>query len=181
MQFKKKFVIFCLFIVMVVFCSCDKKNSAQNESSLQETNNIINTATKKEDSQKVNNDAIQKEEQSNPEFQQILDNNEFINSFDGTQYQINAYYFVKAFLNGNYNYIQKNIIDESNLDKYEYKDQFSNIECMFFRLHEYNKQEQIVHGEYAIQLSKDSGYLYLEFNMQLIDGTWKIIDYQLDA
>lgn len=181
MQFKKKFVICCFCIVMVIFCSCDKKNSAQNNSSLLETNNIINTATNKEESQEVNDYAIQKEELSNPELQQILDNNEFINSFDGTQFQISAYYFVKAFLDGDYNHIQKNIMDKSNLDKYEYKDQFSNIECMFFRLHGYNKQEQIVHGEYAIQLTKDSGYLYLEFNMQLMEGTWKIIDYQLDA
>lgn len=36
------------------------------------------------------------------------------------------------------------------LEEYDYKDQYSNLECMFFRLHEYNKQqEQTVHGEYA--------------------------------
>lgn len=180
MHFKKKFVILCLAIVMI-FCSCDKKSLPQNNSSQQESNNTISTEDKKEDSLEVNEDTTQKKEQSNPELQQILDNNEFINSFEGTQYQINAYYFVKAFLNGDYKYIQENLVDTSKLDKYDYKDQFTTTECMYFRLREYDKQEQLVHGEYAIQLTKDSGYIYLEFNMQLIDGTWKIIDYQLEA
>lgn len=183
-------------VVIVFSSSCSRENSASNSSNLQESSNAI-ASTEKEDETKETKDDETKETKddktteidtknstvnsTDSKLQQIIDNNDFLNSFEGTQYQISSYYFVKAFFNGDYTYITDNLIDKSNLDEYDYKDQFSKLECMFFRLHEYNKQEQIVHGEYAIQLSKDKGYFYLEFNMQLIDNKWKIINYQLDA
>ncbi len=36
-------------------------------------------------------------------------------------------------------------LKNNNLDEYDDKDQFSKIECMFFRLHKYSEQEQTVY------------------------------------
>ena len=186
----KKTIQVCLIAIMLVICSsCNKENSASNNSNLQETTNTINSAVKNDDTKEEIKEVktteidtiISTVDLTDSELQQIINNNEFMNSFEGTQYQISSYYFVKAFLNGDYTYITENIIDKSNLSEYEYKDQFSKIECMYFRLREYDKEEQKVHGEYAIQLSKDHGYFYLEYSMQLIDSKWKIIEYLLDA
>lgn len=52
---------------------------------------------------------------------------------------------------------------------------------MFFRVQDYNKKDQTVAGECVIQLTKDEGYRYIEFKMKLVDDTWKIVDYIIDA
>lgn len=176
----KKPILVLLITMITIFCiSCSKETPSSDNSNLQELANTVTPTVEKDNTQEAKDDVSTTETDS--KLQQIIDNNEFLNSFEGSQYQISAYYFVKAFLNGDYKYISENLIDNNNLDEYDYKDQFSKIECMYFRLHEYNKQEQTVHGEFVIQLTKDSGYFYLEFNMQLIENKWKIINYQLDA
>jgi hypothetical protein len=118
---------------------------------------------------------------SDPKIQQIIDNNDFLTSFEGTQYQISSFYFARAFLKSDYDYIKENLLDQSNLEKYDYKKQLSDIECMVARMHKYDKQNQTVNGEYMLQISKDDSFFYLEFTMKLVDGKWKIVDYQVDA
>lgn len=200
----KKIVRVSLLAIVIVFCSsCSKENSESNNSNLPESANTMNSTEKEDYTQEAKDDTLEAEEDTNEakdddktaeadsktstvdltdsELQQILDNNEFLTSFQGTKYQISSYHFAKAFLNGDYDYITDNLIDKNNLDEWDYKDRFSKIECMFFRLHKYNKEDQTVYGEYAIQLAKDDGYIYLEFNMRLIEDKWKIISYGLDT
>lgn len=114
--------------------------------------------------------------------QQILSNNKFLNSSEGMDYQKSAWYFTKAFLNGDLEYIKDNLVDPNELEDYGYKNQFSKAEYMIYRIYDYDDKAKTVYGEYIIQINKDDGCIYLEFRMILDkDGEWKIVNYSLDA
>lgn len=198
---RKRLVIICTCILLVMLCSCDKKENENNGSNKQEIVDL-NTDDGQLNDEQSEGENQQKEQvqelQTNDgkdtntvqenkdgmitkEMQLILDNNEFLSSFEGTQFKIKAYQFSKVFFNGDYTYIKDNIVNESKLDEYDYKNQFDDIECMYFTFENYDKESNIASGVYAVQLTKDSGFIYLCFKMILVDDSWKIVDYIIDA
>lgn len=122
------------------------------------------------------------EQKIDPKTQQILENNTFLNSTDGMKYQKSAWYFAKAFFNGDMDYIKKNLSDSSQLEDYGYKKLFSKIDFITYRIFEYDSKTKTVYGEYIFAVDKNDGFRYLDFEMNLDDsGEWKIKSYSVDA
>lgn len=119
--------------------------------------------------------------------QKILDDDNFLCSAEGMQFQISAWYFAKAFYNGDMEYIKNNALNPNKLAKlnklmdYNHKDQFSEIEYIIFRIHEYNDKTKSVDGEYVVKIGPDDGCEYLEFRMTLDNDEWKIVKYSVDV
>lgn len=155
MKGKRLFLTFLIVLILsVLFISCDKKSSTVDKT------NQIDVATQK-----------------------ILDNDKFLKSEEGQDFQINAWKFAKAFLDGDLEYIKSNLITPKDYDEiYSYQNKFSNLEYMLFRFNNFDNKTKIAQGDYILLFNQNiyDGNIYLEFTMKLDNGKWKIIDYVVE-
>lgn len=151
---RNKLIIFLLFALLLVCNGCNSKKEPTTEQKVDSTT------------------------------QKILDNELFLRSTEGMEFQISAWYFAKAFYNGDIEYIKNKALnpnDLSDMMDYNHKNQFSEIEYLIFRIHEYNIKTKSVYGEYVVKIGSNDACEYLEFRMTLHDGEWKIEKYSVDV
>jgi len=149
---KKVFVVLMTVIVVIGMIGCS--NSTDQEST------------------------IISQDPENTKYKEIK---EFLESTEGMQYQILAYQFAKAFMNGDSEFIKQYADQSLEVDNYDYEDAFSKVEYMIYRANAYDKSQNEIQGEYVILPQKDSSCIYLDFTMKLIAGEWLITEYYLDA
>lgn len=77
------------------------------------------------------------------------------------QFQLKSWHFAKAFFNGDLEYIKKISMDLNKLDDYGFKNQFNEIQALFFRFYEYNDKTKTAYGKYIFLIDEYDSLKYL--------------------
>ena len=174
MKIRKLISFIILTFILILFNSCSKND---NDSAI----NQIDSQVKLENDNNQKNDNNVKQE-IDKAAQQILENDKFLKSQEGIEFQAGSWRLSKAYFDGDRKYIQNNMLNTTkDINCYSENKGFSKIEYMIFRFLDYDAENKSANAEYIIKMEKTDSFIYLDFKMKLDNGKWKIITYGLDA
>lgn len=166
----KVFIIFTF--ILILFNGCSKNDSDINSIESQ-------VELKKAGSQK---NYIYAKQELDKATQQILENDKFLKSQEGIEFQADSWRLSKAYFDGDRKYIQNNMLKTTkDINCYSENEGFSKIEYMIFRFLDCDAENQSANAEYIIKMEETDSFMYFDFKMKLDKGKWKVVTYGLDA
>lgn len=165
---KYRLLIIGMFALLFLI-GCEKVNPAANN---------IDSKVQME----IQKDDNKQQHEADKATQQILDDNKFLKSQEGLEFQANSWKLAKAYFNGNKKYIRDNLLDlQKDIHCYNVDKGFSKIDYMIFRFTEYDPGSKSAKAEYIVKMENTDSLAYFDFTLKLINGKWKIVSYGLDA